>query len=84
MNAREVVDEVAGIAELVRHIRRRLGELHRAYGPEPDEDDQLENPPAISACTAIRSALESARASLEPVEASLAEIEALGVGAEES
>lgn len=74
MNSRQVVDEVAGLADMLLHIRKRLGELQREFGPEPDEGEQ------ISVRTEIRRALNSAEASLEPIEASLLEIEKLAVG----
>jgi hypothetical protein len=65
---------------MLLHIRKRLGELHRQFGPEPNEDGQLENPPAVSVRTAIRSALDFAQAGLEPIEAALLEIEKLAAG----
>lgn len=80
MNTLELADEVAGLADLLLHIRKRLGELHQEFGPEPDEDEQLENPAAISVRTAIRSAIDSARENLEPIEAALLEVEKLAVG----
>jgi len=80
MKTRQMVDEVAGIADWLLHIRKRLGELHREYGPVPDEDEQRENPAAISVRTAIRTAIDSAREDLEPIEAALLEVEKLAVG----
>jgi hypothetical protein len=74
-----VVDEVAGIADWLKHIRRRLGELHVAYGPEVDEEDQLERAVGLTARTEIRSAIDSAREGLEPIESFLGEVETLAM-----
>lgn len=83
MNTREVVDEVAGLADMLKHIRKRLGELQKAYGPDVDEEDQLERAVGLTARTEIRSAIESAQDGLEPIETFLGEVETLAMGAGE-
>ncbi len=75
MNTGEVQGQVAGLAELLRHVGRRLDDLLVEYLADLNEDDQLENPATMTNRTKIRRQLESTRDDLARVESDLREVE---------
>jgi hypothetical protein len=73
----EMVGQVGGLRELLKHARLRFGQILTDFGSDDDEEEQLEGERPRSARTEIRSAIDSARDGLAEIDRILAEVDKL-------